>query len=196
MGRPWGCSLQLCSVLLIAAAAHAQTALTIKVVQGDGAINSIRMHRGHDPVVQVFDSSGEPLRNATVSFLLPATGASGTFGESGLSLTVQTDERGFATGRGLVPNRIEGAFKIRVTASARGESATTTISQTNAEPYVASKRSKWIAIAAVVGGAAVGGAVLAARGGKSSDTTAGGTTGGTTGGGSIVPGSPSFGPPK
>jgi hypothetical protein len=182
--------------MLAIASAHAQSGIAIKVVQGDGAINSIRMRRGHDPVVQVLDGSGEPLRNATVSYLLPASGPSGAFGDSGLSLTVQTDEHGMATGRGLIPNRIEGPFKIRVTASAHGESATATIAQTNAEPVVKTARSKWIAIAAVVGGAAVGGAVLAARGGKS-DTAAGGTTGGiTTGAGTIVPGSPTFGPPR
>jgi len=193
MGRARGVCLW---TLLAIASAHAQSAITIKVVQGDGAINSIRMKRGHDPVVQVLDATGEPLRNATVSFLLPATGPSGTFGESGLSLTVQTDDHGMATGRGLIPNAIEGPFKVRVTASARGDSATATIAQTNAEPAVKTARSKWIVIAAVVGGAAVGGAVLAAKGGKS-DTAAGGTTGGvTTGAGTIVPGTPSFGPPR
>jgi hypothetical protein len=165
-------------------------------VQGDNAINSIRMRRGHDPVVQVFDRSGEPLANATVSFLLPASGPSGTFGDSGLSLTVQTDNRGMATGRGLVPNRIEGQFRIRATASWRGESASITLSQTNAEAAVSSSRSKWIAIAAAVGGAAVGGLVLATRGG-SDNSVGGGSTGGTgTSSGTIVPGSPSFGPPR
>src|SRR4051812_32737218 len=192
MGRARGVCLW---TLLAIASAHAQSGITIKVIQGDGAINSIRMKRGHDPVVQVLDATGEPLRNASVSFLLPASGASGSFGDSGLSLTVQTDERGMATGRGLVPNGIEGPFKIRVTASSRGDSATAVIAQTNAEPVVKTSRSKWITIAAVVGGAAVGGAVLAARGGKS-DTAAGGTTGGiTTGAGTIVPGAPTFGPP-
>jgi hypothetical protein len=182
--------------LAIAVAAHAQPAISIRVVQGDNAINSIRMRRGHDPVVQVLDRTGEPLRNATVSFLLPAAGASGTFGDSGLSLTVQTDARGTAEAHGLVPNRIEGPFRIRVTASAQGESATATLTQTNAEPALKSTRSKWIAIAAVVGGAAVGGAVLAAKGGKSDTPAAGGSTGAITTGGTIVPGIPTFGPPR
>src|SRR4051794_4011137 len=74
-----------------------QPSIALRVVQGDNAINSIRLRRGHDPVVQVIDPSGEPLRGATVSFLLPAAGPSGSFGESGLSLTVQTDDRGMAT---------------------------------------------------------------------------------------------------
>src|SRR6476660_8986554 len=122
MGRSPG--YWICCILVIAvqATAQSQPTVAIRVLQGDNAINSIRMRRGHDPVVQVLDSSGEPLGNATVSFLLPSSGPSATFGDSGLSLTVQTDNRGMAVGRGLVPNRIGGQFRIRATASWRGES--------------------------------------------------------------------------
>jgi hypothetical protein len=198
MGRARGFGIRSFAFILAVLGASAQSqSLTIKVVQGDHAINSIRHRRGHDPVVQVIDPSGEPLKNATVSFLLPATGPSGSFGDSGQSLTVQTDDRGMATGRGLVPNRIEGQFRIRATASWRGEAASANITQTNAEAAPTSSRNKWIAIAAVVGGAAVGGIVLASRGGGSKDT--GGAAGGSTGSssnGTIVPGTPTFGPPR
>src|SRR5262245_43183048 len=68
---------------------------------------------------------------------------------------VSTVNRGMAIGRGVMPNRIEGQFRIRVTASRRGESASATLIQTNAEAAASSSRNKWIAIAAV-GGAAVG----------------------------------------
>jgi hypothetical protein len=182
-------------VIAVEATAQSQSTLSIRVLQGDNAINSIRLRRGHDPVVQVFDSSGEPVGSATVSFLLPSTGPSATFGDSGLSLTVQTDDRGMAVGRGLVPNRIGGQFRIRATASSRGESASATLTQTNAEASAtSSSRNKWIAIAAVIGGAAAGGVVLAMRGGSSD--TGGGSTGGNTSSGTIVPGTPSFGPPR
>lgn len=194
MGRPRGWCVWLWTLAGIVTV-QAQTGITIRVVEGEGALNSIRMRRGHDPVVQVLDATGEPVHNATVSFLLPATGPSGAFGDSGLSLTAQTDDHGFARGSGLVPNRLEGPFQIRVTASMHGESKTITIAQTNAEPVVTSSHSKWIILAAVIGGAAAGGAVLATRGGGSS-SPAGGTTGGTTGNGTIVPGAPSFGPPR
>src|SRR5215831_11413354 len=100
---------------LAAGIGNSQTPVTlrIRVVEGDNAINSIRMRRGHDPVVQVMTDSGEPLPHATVSFLLPATGAGGAFGDRGLSTTVETDAHGMATGRGLIPNRVEGQFQIR-----------------------------------------------------------------------------------
>lgn len=183
----------LCAISQVVA--QPQPSIAVRVIQGDNAINSIRMRRGHDPVVQVLDPTGEPLANATVSFLLPASGPSATFGDGGLSLTVQTDQRGMAVGRGLIPNRVEGQFRIRATASWRGESASTTLAQTNAEAAETSSRSKWIAIAAVVGGAAVGGIVLASRGG-SDPATPGGIAGGGGNSGTIVPGSPSFGPPR
>jgi hypothetical protein len=187
----------LCAFLSVwAAGAQTTPAITIRVIQGDNAINSIRMRRGHDPVVQVLDSTGEPLANATVSFLLPASGAGATFGESGLSLTVQTDEHGMAVGRGLIPNRIEGQFRIRATVSWRGEAASASLTQTNAEAPSTSSKGKWAILAVVLGGAAVGGIVLGLHGGGGSNSNqASGGGGSTTSSGTIVAGSPSVGPP-
>src|SRR5436305_227835 len=78
-----------------------QGGVNIRVLEGDRAINSIKLGRGHDLVVQVVNAAGEPVVGAAVTFLLPASGASGTFSGSGLSVTVQTDRRGMAAGRGL-----------------------------------------------------------------------------------------------
>src|SRR5205085_9144173 len=132
----------------------------------------IKLRRGHDPVVQVLDARGEPLTGAAVTFLLPASGPSATFADGGLSLTVQSDRRGMAAARGLKPNRLEGQFRIRATTAWRGEAATASIVQTNAEPAVKSSNSKWVVIAIVVGGAATGGVVAATRGGNSSTPAA------------------------
>ena len=101
MFRPPGFWVPILTTLAIAVSAEAQTSISIRAVQGDNAINSIRMRRGHDPVVQVLDASGEPLARATVSFLLPASGAGATFGDSGLSLTVQTDSVAWLSPAGL-----------------------------------------------------------------------------------------------
>jgi ABC-type xylose transport system substrate-binding protein len=193
-GAP-GVRVAFLTFIAVSAAAQSPAGISIRIVQGDNAINSIRMHRGHDPVVQVLSDSGEPLSNATVSFLLPATGPGGSFGDRGLSTTVETDSHGMAIGRGLVPNRVEGQFHIRVTASWQGDAASASMQQTNAEPAGKSSRSKWI-IAAVVAGGAAGGALAAMSGGKGSAAApASGTTGGTASGVSIVPGNPSLGPP-
>jgi hypothetical protein len=170
-----------------------QTAtINVAAVEGDGAINSIRLRRAHEPIVRVIDSGGEPLSDATVTFLLPATGPSGSFLDGGLSFTTQTDNQGRASGRGLRPNSIAGRFSIRVTAMWRGSVGATTLVQTNAEPVIKSGHSKTIAIIAVIAGAAAGGVALAARG-KSSAAAA--TPPPTIPAGSISAGTPTLGPP-
>jgi len=180
------------------ARATLQTSVSIRVTEGDGAINSIKLHRAHDPVVQVLDANGAPVAGATVTFLLPASGPSGTFAGSGLSSTMQTGPDGRATGRGLKPNLLPGQYRVRVTASWRGQAASATLTQTNAEPVAKSKSSKTIVILAIVGAAAAGGAAAALHGGGSSNssgTIASGATGGSSSGAVIVPGAPGFGPP-
>jgi hypothetical protein len=66
-----------CTFLLVSTLLSSQArsrALHLEVVEGDGAIDSIRQHRGHDPLVRVTDAGGQPLAGATVTFLLPFTG--------------------------------------------------------------------------------------------------------------------------
>ncbi|HJT89529.1 MAG TPA: hypothetical protein VJ732_16785 [Bryobacteraceae bacterium] len=167
------------------------TGLQIRIVEGDHAINSIRLHRGHDPVIQVLAGSGEPVGGATVNFLLPARGAGGVFDGSGLSLTTQTDPRGMATGRGLQPNRIAGPFQIRVTASYRGQAGSAVLTETNVEPVKTSHAGKRALIIALIGGAAAGGVLAAMHGGGSSGSPS--TI--STGTASIVAGTPTIGPP-
>src|SRR5689334_14495032 len=78
-------------------AGHAQTApISIRVVQGDHAINSIKLRQGHDPVVQLTDPAGAPIAGATVTFMLPASGPGATFPDQSLSSSVQTDQQGMA----------------------------------------------------------------------------------------------------
>ncbi len=129
-----------------------------------------------------------------MTFLLPATGPSGTFSDNGLSLTVQTDSRGMAIGRNLRPNAIAGQFRIRATTSWQGTPASASLAQTNAEPVAKSGHGKTIAILVVVAGAIAGGAAAAAHGGKSSSTQE--TAAASPSGGSISAGSPSLGPPR
>ncbi len=151
--------------------ASAQTqspSLHIVVLEGEGAINNVAQHRAKDPVVRVLDGNDAPVVGASVTFMLPDSGASGEFGGGVRTLTILSDEKGEAAGRGLVPNQSAGRFQIRVVASSRGEMADAVINQTNAEPASARSRSKKIWLIAVIGGGAAAGAALAARGGGSS----------------------------
>jgi len=178
----------LCAVL----ARSATTVPRIEVLEGDGAINNIRLHRAKEPVVRVVDQDGHPIPNVAVTFLLPTQGAGGTFADGKTLITVMSDKDGQAVGHGLRPNGSAGQFQIRVTTSLEGQAATTNISQTNAEPAAGKGSSKTILIVALIGGAAAAGAAVALGTGKSSSST---TT--TTNTGAVIsPGSPTFGPPK
>lgn len=152
--------------------------LKIEVIEGEGAINNIRLHRSKEPVVRTVDENDRPLSGASVTFLLPAMGPGGAFPGNIRELAMQTDEKGEAAGKGLVPNQMVGKFQIRVAASYRGERANVVINQTNAEPGGAANggSSKKILLIAVIGGAVAGGAALAASRGSGSSGGSGSTS--------------------
>src|ERR1035441_10282138 len=62
---------QFLAVLLCTALARSATTVPrIEVLEGDGAINNIRLHRAKEPVVRVVDQDGHPIPNVAVTFLL------------------------------------------------------------------------------------------------------------------------------
>ena len=172
------------------------TQIKIVGLEGDGAINNIKLGRAKEPVIEVVDQSGTPISGASVTFILPDTGPSGIFGDDSKILTTVTDEKGRAAGRGLHPNNLVGQYQIRISASYGGQTAHAKMLQTNAAPAAiaskgSSKKFLWIAL---VGAAAAGGAVAAM--GKSSSSGGSPTSFPSTAPGAVItPGSPSFGPP-
>lgn len=190
----WSILLFLFPTVSFAAGAN----LRIVVLEGDGAINNVRAHTAHDPVVEVRDQQDGLVAGATVNFQTPATGASAEFADGMRSFIAQTDSDGRAAAHGLRPNSIIGPYEIRVTASYQSQSASAVIMQTNASPAEAkSSKKKWLIV--LVAGAAAGGAgaFAATRGGKSSSSASSANSSSQTGStGTIVPGSPSFGPPQ
>ena len=115
------------------------------------------------------------------------------FTASGRTLTVLSDEKGLATGRGLVPNQIAGKFEILVTVSFHESRAKAVITQTNAEPAEEANKgsSKKLLLIALIGGAAAGGAALAAMGHGGSNASAPSPTSSPSGA-LIIPGVPVF----
>jgi hypothetical protein len=173
--------------------------LNLVVVEGEGAINNIRLRTAREPIVQVQDENHKPVAGAVVTFTLPGRGPSGAFGNGSQSLTVTTDQQGQAIARGLRPNNVQGQVQIRVTANHRGQTATTTITQTNtlvagavAGAVAGGISAKLIAVLAVVGAAAAGGAVYATqRGGGNTPATPVGPAATT-----VTAGSGQVGPPR
>lgn len=170
----------------------AQDTLHVVVLEGEGAINNVRSPRAKEPVIRVEDANNLGVPGAVVTFLLPAQGAGATFGDGGSSLTLITDDRGEAVGRGLRANRMPGTFQIRVSASKGALNTTASITQTNVDPGASHSSSKLIAIVAIVGGVAAAGAAVALRGGKDTTTAAPPAVAPTI----VTPGTPSFGGPR
>ena len=163
------------------------TSLKVVVLEGEGAINNVKDLRAKEPVVQVTDENDAPVKDATVTFMLPDSGPSGTFGASGATLTMQTDEKGQATGRGLRPNTTIGQFEIRVIASQGTLTARAAITQTNAAPAAAKGGSSKALLILIIVAGAVGGGAAAALGGKKSSSPASAPTEAPT---TVTPGTP------
>jgi len=175
-------------------------ALNIVVVEGDGAINNIHQRTVREPVVQVEDENHRPVAGAVVVFSTPTRGAGAAFADGHHTLTVITDAEGRAVAHGFRANNVQGNFQIHITASYRGQSASTDIAQSNAlaaggaaGATAAGIPAKLIAVIAVGAAAAAGGALYATHAGGSNSANNGtGTAAAVT----ITPGAGSVGPPR
>ena len=160
------------------------TRLNIVVLQGEGAVNDISRRVENDPVVRVESENGRPIAGATVLFMLPDIGPSGTFGRSARTLLVRTDSIGRAVARGMRSNEVVGKYQIRVQVSLRGTTANAVINQANAVlPRARRGRGRIIAILAALGAAVAAGAVVVARRADKASESIGVTAGTPTVGG-------------
>jgi hypothetical protein len=168
--------------------------LTIKVLQGQNAVNVINKRSRSEPRIQVTDEQERPVSGIMVIFTAPESGASGTYADGSRRLIVYTDTDGYAIARGFTPNTTAGSFSITVDASFRGLAARANITQTNGVRNTSGKvSSKLLAILAVAGGAAAVGLVASSKGDSSQPSTA--TSSSSASRTSIIPGTLSFGAP-
>ena len=188
----------LIALIFTTPASAQSSSISIKVLEGNAAINNISRKTAYAPVVQVLDSAGQPVAQATVTFTVPAIGPGGRFSDGGTTLTIMTDEEGKAVGRGLSPNSTPGQFEIRVNASSSGRTARATLTQTNAAPVRAqSGNTRKILLIGLIAGAAAGGLFAAQSGGGGGATPPSSRPpAGDPPAGSITPGVPGFGPPQ
>ncbi len=172
--------------------------LKVMVLEGEGAINLIKMRVTRTPVVQVVDENNKPVAGAMVMFTLPDTGAGAKFADGSKTQIAYTDSAGRAVAAGMKANAIVGNFKITVNASFKGMAASGTLSQTNVVAAAAAagtgaaagktagaagaatgiSKTLVIVLVAVGGAAAAGAAAAAGKGGDSggSSTPPPGTT--------------------
>jgi hypothetical protein len=161
-------------VLPPARAQDDQAGLRIVIVEGEGVLNNVKL-KTLKPVLVEIQSDGKPAPGASVTFILPNQGPSGTFLNGSATSTVNTDAQGRATSSAIQPNGATGAMPIRVTASYNGQTANITVHQTNVTGVSSSgggiSRGTKIFIVVAIAGAAVGAGVALGRGSSSNPTT-------------------------
>jgi hypothetical protein len=150
-------ALLLCQLLVLepvlAEVPNFQNAIRVVVVEGNGARNVVQQIPARPLTVRVEDTSGTPISGATVVFTAPEGGPSGEFPSGSNTLTIITNDNGLAIAGGYHPNGFAGSYQIQVRAEARGQTATTAISQSNVTQQ--GGRGKWLTILTIAG-AAVG----------------------------------------
>jgi hypothetical protein len=169
--------LSVCLVFLLALppaqAQDEQSGLRILVVEGEGALNNVKL-KTLKPVLVEVQFNGMPAPGASVTFILPNQGPSGTFLNGSATTTVNTDAQGRATSSAINPNGATGAMPIRVSASYSGQTASATVHQTNVNGVSSSgggiSRGTKILIVVAIAGAAVGAGVALGRGSSSNPT--------------------------
>lgn len=100
---------------IVAPATYALTnlvgpAATIVPVTGSGQSTLINTPFGNELTARVRDASGNPVAAVSVTFTLPASGASGTFPGGVLTATVQTQALGYAVSPAITANARTGTF--------------------------------------------------------------------------------------
>ena len=157
----------LSSVVLLAQEPQPAHRLNLVIVEGEGALNNIKLRTARETIVQVEDENHKPVAGAVVAFLLPGNGPGGTFVNGGKNADVVTDNFGRAAMPRLQLNSAGGRYEIRVHASYQGLEADAAITQTT----VAAGGISTAAVVGIIGAIAAAGAVaavVATKGGSKS----------------------------
>ncbi|QNI32852.1 carboxypeptidase regulatory-like domain-containing protein [Alloacidobacterium dinghuense] len=162
-----------------AQAAPPPKSLQIVILDGEGALNNIKQRTAHEPIVEVQDENHKPVAGAAVIFLLPNSGAGGTF-NGALSFSTITDADGKAVAQGLRPNNITGKYQIQVRAKYNDLTTEATIAQENVGESTGPSHvgghalMKWLLIGGAAAGAGVAiGIAVSQSGTHSTSITAG-----------------------
>ena len=117
-----------------------QPQLRVVIVEGEDALNNTQTGANRDVTVEVRGPDQMPVSGATVTFVLPDNGASGTFPNGQRTLMVDTNNQGRATASGIRSNNVAGPLQIRVSAVYMGIVATAVVRQTNVSVAVAAPK--------------------------------------------------------
>lgn len=114
--------------------------LRIVILDGEGALNNIQERTAREPIVQVQDENHKPVAGAAVLFAIHGSGggAGGSFAGGASTLSVTTGPDGTATATGLISNQTQGSWRIQVTATVGGLTASSVINEMNFLPLAPS----------------------------------------------------------
>ncbi len=104
--------------------------LRIIVLEGEDGVNVLKKKTAVRPVVEVRDKNNLPIAGVAVLFFLPRGGARAEFANGAKQFSAVTDANGQAMASTMRPIG-KGAFQIQVRATYQGQTASTSISQTN-----------------------------------------------------------------
>jgi hypothetical protein len=171
------------------------TKLNVVVVEGEGAINNIKLRTSRETVVRVEDQNHKPVAGAAVAFLLPADGPGGGFTGGAKSVSIVTDNTGRAVMPHLEVNANPGPYSVGVYTSHGGLAASATISQSSIVGAAAAVSTAGI-IGIVAGVLAASGVAVAVVSKGKSNGSSPSSPSPTTPTGSVASGSGTvFGPP-
>ena len=161
MYLPFRSVLAVALATMLAVPGWAQEAATPKllniiIVEGEGAVNNARQRVSREPIVQVTDENNKPVAGAAVIFFLPGSGPGATFPGGANSFTAITGPEGKASANGLKSNSLQGEYSVRVTASYKGLTASTSFKMKTAAGAAISATALWTIILLAAAGATAG----------------------------------------
>jgi hypothetical protein len=155
---------------ILAAQAAQAGDLRIAVIQGEDGVNIIQQRTATPTIVEVRDRNNLPVAGASVLFLLGGGGRTASLNNGATQVTLTTNAAGRA--QVTVNPLTNGQVQLQVRATYQGQTATTTINQTNFQTAAqAAQAGAGASNAATAAGAAAGAGAAGA-------TAAGGSTGG------------------
>ncbi len=144
--------------------------ISLVILEGEGAINNIKLRTARETIVQVEDENHKPVAGAVVAFLLPDSGPGGAFVTGSKSATIVTNSGGRAVMPRMQLNPNGGRFEIKVHASHQGLEANASIAQTTVAAAAGISTGAIVGIVVGVAAAGAAAAVVATRKGSSSPT--------------------------
>lgn len=151
MALTWLC----CLSMVMAQTAEEPPRFQLVVLRGDDAQNNVKKGRATKAVVEVRDRNNKPVAGIAVLFLLPDSGAGGSFVAGTQTASVTTDSLGQAAVT-YKPNNVAGKFNLKASVRTGNTESSVNIPQSNLAAAAAGGLSTTMIVLLAVAGAGAG----------------------------------------